>query len=204
MKHLTGSNEGQREHKAPETHFVRLGLVFYGLLAAAAVVWRTGFYHEPILFASDQAAAHGLWLGRDLLLGVAAAAFLIAVSGWMTEKTIWGDHLARAMAEALGPLSLPSAILLAVASGVGEEFFFRGALQPQVGWLFASLLFGCAHFVPRRAFLPWTAFAVVAGFLFGALFDWTGNLVAPVTAHIVVNAVNLPLLVRRYGADPSP
>ena len=200
---MSDSNERQREQKAPEVDFVRLGLVFYGLLAGVAIVWRTGFYHEPILFTSGEAAAHGLWLGRDILLGAATAAVVIAVSGWMTEKTVWGEHLAREMAEAIGPLSVPNAILLAVASGVGEEFFFRGALQPRVGWLFASLLFGCVHFVPRRAFLPWTAFAVVAGFLFGALFLWTGNLVAPVTAHIVVNAVNLPLLVRRYSANPS-
>ena len=142
MKEVSGSNEEGREHKTPEVNFVRLGLFFYGVLAAAAVVWRTGFYDEPILFVSHQAAAHGLWLGRDVLLGLAAAAALIAVSGWMTEKTMWGDRLARAMAEAIGPLSVPNAVLLAVASGLGEEFFFRGALQPRVGWLLASLLFG--------------------------------------------------------------
>ena len=130
---------------------------------------------------------------------MAAAAALIAVSDWTTRKTAWGDELARSMAEALGSLSVPNAILLAFASGLAEELFFRGALQPRVGWVLASLLFGCVHFVPRREFLPWTGFAIGAGFLFGALFVWTGNLVAPVVAHIVVNGVNLPRLVSRYG-----
>ncbi len=184
---------------AEETSFVQLGLVFYGVLAAAGIVWRIGFYDEPILFASAAAQADGLSLGRDLAIGVATAAALIAVSDWATRNTTWGDEVARSMAEALGSLSVPNAILLAFASGLAEELFFRGALQPRVGWVLASLLFGCVHFVPRREFLPWTGFAIGAGFLFGALFVWTGNLVAPVVAHIVVNGVNLPRLVSRYG-----
>lgn len=194
----------RRADEARETSFVRLGLVFYGVLAAAGIVWRIGFYGEPIWFASAAARAEGLAVGRDLAIGVAAAAALIVLSDWTTRKTAWGDALARGMAEALGPLSLPNAVLLALASGLAEEVFFRGALQPRVGWVLASLLFGCVHFVPRREFLPWTAFAIGAGFLFGALFLWTGNLVAPVVAHVVVNGVNLPLLVRRYGSAEPP
>ncbi len=196
--------EPARDSGPTETNFVRLGLLFYAALAAAGGVWRIGFYDEPILFTSVAAQAEELSLGRDLLLGVAAAAALIALSDWATLKTRWGDDLARAMARALGPLSVSNAVLLALVSGFAEEVFFRGALQPRVGWLLASLLFGCVHFVPRREFLPWTGFAIGAGLLFGALFVWTGNLLAPVTAHVVVNGVNLPRLVRRYGpAEPT-
>ena len=196
--------EPARDSGPTETNFVRLGLLFYAALAAAGGVWRIGFYDEPILFTSVAAQAEELSLGRDLLLGVAAAAVLIALSDWATLKTRWGDDLARAMARALGPLSVSNAVLLALVSGFAEEVFFRGALQPRVGWLLASLLFGCVHFVPRREFLPWTGFAIGAGLLFGALFVWTGNLLAPVTAHVVVNGVNLPRLVRRYGpAEPT-
>ncbi|MFP6625232.1 MAG: CPBP family intramembrane glutamic endopeptidase [Myxococcota bacterium] len=196
--------EPQRDSGPTETNFVQLGLLFYAALAVAGGVWRIGFYDEPILFTSVAAQAEELSLGRDLLLGVAAAAALIALSDWATLKTRWGEDLARAMARALGPLSVSNAVLLALVSGFAEEVFFRGALQPRVGWLLASLLFGCVHFVPRREFLPWTGFAIGAGFLFGALFVWTGNLLAPVTAHVVVNGVNLPRLVRRYGpAEPT-
>jgi membrane protease YdiL (CAAX protease family) len=184
--------------------FVTLGLVFYGVLAAAGVVWRIGFYQEPILFASAAAEERGLSLARDLALGLLAGGLLIAGSDWMTRKTAWGDRLARALVLALGRLSVPDALLLALASGVAEEVFFRGALQPRVGWLAASLLFGCLHFVPRRELLPWTGFALVAGLIFAALFEWTGNLVAPIAAHVLVNGVNLPWLIRRYaGTDAS-
>ncbi|HXK23857.1 MAG TPA: CPBP family glutamic-type intramembrane protease, partial [Myxococcota bacterium] len=77
------------------------------------------------------------------------------------------------------------------------EAFFRGALQPRVGLVFASALFAAAHFAPRREFLPWPFFAFAAGLAFGALFDATGNLVAPVVAHAGVNAWNLRWLAMR-------
>jgi membrane protease YdiL (CAAX protease family) len=184
---------------APGPQLVRLGLVFYGALAAAAVIWRIGFYHEPILYASASSEEAGLSPLRDIALGLLAGGLLIGVSDWMTRTTEWGERLARAMAAVLGRLSVPDALLLALASGLAEEVFFRGALQPRVGWLAASLLFGCVHFVPRREFLPWTGFALAAGLIFAALFEVTGNLIAPVVAHVLVNAVNLPWLVRRYG-----
>jgi len=113
--------------------------------------------------------------------------------------TRWGDALARELAAVLGRLSVRQCIALAAMSGVAEEAFFRGALQPSLGLVGASLLFGLAHFVPRRALLPWTGFSIAAGFLLGILYDATGNLLAPVVAHGVINAVNLRVVTRRYG-----
>jgi membrane protease YdiL (CAAX protease family) len=57
------------------------------------------------------------------------------------------------------------------------------------------------HFVPRKELLPWTGFAILAGFVFAGLFAWTGNLLAPICAHVLVNGVNLPLLARRYATQ---
>jgi membrane protease YdiL (CAAX protease family) len=185
--------------EAPGNRFVRLGLLFYGAMAAVAVIWRMGFYAEPILYADAAGEARGLALVSDLALGLAVGALVVVASNLTTRYTGWGEELARAMGSALGPISTPNAVLLAFASGMAEEMLFRGALQPRVGLVLASLLFGCVHFVPNRIFLPWTVFAVLVGGLLGLLFQWTGNLVAPATAHILVNAINLPLLIRRYG-----
>jgi membrane protease YdiL (CAAX protease family) len=187
---------------ADSTRLVRAGLLFYGAMAAAAVIWRIGLQGQPLLYASAAAAEAGIDPLRDLGAGLAAGVAVVAASAALTRATRFGETLARALARALGPLGTPDAVLLAAASGFAEEALFRGALQPAVGWIPASLLFGVVHFVPRREFLPWTAFAVAAGFGLGALYDWTGNLVAPIVAHTVVNAVNLPLLVRRYGPAP--
>jgi len=125
---------------------------------------------------------------------------VILLSDQLTRHTGAGERLARALAAALGALPLSRCIGLALMSGIAEEALFRGVLQPRVGLVVASLLFGLAHFVPRRELLPWSAFAVLAGLLFGRLFDATGNLLAPTLAHVLINAVNLRLLSQRYAS----
>ena len=137
-----------------ESRLVRLSLLFYGAMMAAALIWRVGFYGEPIFFFSEEAAAAGLSPLRDGAIGLGVGLLTVALSRLWTEYSAAGDRMGRAMAEALGPLSGPHAVLLALASGLGEELFFRGALQPRVGWAAASLLFGAVHFVPRRDMLP--------------------------------------------------
>lgn len=181
------------------TRFVRFGLYFYGAMIAAALVWRMGVYGESILYASPAGETAGIRLGRDAGIGLAVGLAVVLGSHVATRFTGWGEALARRLAEAIGRMSTPDAVLLAMASGLGEELFFRGALQPRVGLVLASLLFGAVHFVPRREMWAWTGFAVVIGLLLGLLFEWTGNVVAPVVAHTVVNAINLPYLVRRYA-----
>ena len=154
---------------------------------------------RSVFYASQEAAAAGVSPLFDTALGLAVAAATIALSRRITETTRWGDAMGRALAELLGKRSTRDCIALAVISGVAEEAFFRGVLQPALGWLTASLIFGLVHFAPRRELLPWTGFALCAGLVLGALFESTGNLVAPIVAHVGINAVNLRRLVVRYG-----
>jgi membrane protease YdiL (CAAX protease family) len=181
------------------TRFVRFALYFYGGMIAAALIWRMGLHGESILYSAPGPPAGGSAFLRDAGIGLVVGLAVVGLSHAITRLTRWGETLARRLGEAIGRVSTPDAILLAMASGIGEELFFRGALQPRVGLVVASVLFGAVHFVPRRDMLPWTGFAVVVGLLLGVLFEWTGNIVAPVVAHTVVNAINLPYLVRRYG-----
>jgi hypothetical protein len=162
----------------------------------AAALWAS-LSGESLFYASDQAASRGVALLRDAGAGVLVAAVAIFASRELTRRTRWGKELARALGELLGELGPADCVLLALVSGVAEEAFFRGALQPRIGLVAASLLFGLAHFAPRRELVPWTLFSVAAGFALGALFDWTGNLLAPVVAHALINAVNIRALTRR-------
>ncbi|MDG2335495.1 MAG: CPBP family intramembrane metalloprotease [Myxococcota bacterium] len=178
---------------------VSMGLYFYAVVMVVALVWRMGFYGESIIFASEADEIIGISPLRDFSIGLGAGLALVAVSlGWAWSSRT-GRALASELATLMGPLGVPNALLLALASGLAEEMFFRGALQPRVGLWLASFLFACVHFVPRRPLLPWTLFAAGAGLVFGWLFEWTGNLIAPITAHVVVNAVNLPLLERYFA-----
>jgi hypothetical protein len=164
--------------------FVSFAAVFYGLLAVAAAVW-CGLrgIELPVLGGSPAAG---------LLLGLATAAVTVTVS-----LAAYGSiPLLRRLAEELAPALVDRAdraglVLVAVFSGVGEEVFFRGAVQQEFGLVAASLLFGLAHVGPDRQYLLWTAWAVLAGFVFGLLFSATGGLLAPVTAHAVHNAATL-------------
>lgn len=170
---------------------VRLSLWFYAAMAGLALAWRLGIRGESLLFAEG---AGGVDWVRDPLAGAAAAAGVIGLSALLTRTTRIGRDLARALAAALGPLGWRHCLVLAAASAVGEEALFRGALQPEIGWVAASVVFALAHLVPRRDLLPWSVFSLLAGLLLGFLYDATGNLVAPIAAHFGINAVNLRLL----------
>jgi hypothetical protein len=176
---------------------VRWVLIFYGLLGAAAVAWR--LWADAMLpwrTAPDGALAP-LWL--RLGLGAAAGLALVTLSRLATEHTRTGRALADELQALLGPISERRALGFALASGLAEEAFFRGALQPHVGLLAATVLFAAAHYVPRPGLRVWSLFALVAGGLFGVLFEATGDLLAPALAHALVNGLNLRWLARRGG-----
>ncbi|MBW2314660.1 MAG: CPBP family intramembrane metalloprotease [Deltaproteobacteria bacterium] len=179
---------------------------FYGVLFGLAWLWRSAWLGEPLLYASKEAAERGVDLGPDIAVGLLAGGVVIGLSHQLTANTRSGRALAQGLAGLLGPLGLGHIAILALLSGVAEEAFFRGALQPRVGLVAASLVFGAVHYIPRPEFRLWTLFSVAAGFLLGFLFDATGNLVAPVVAHAAINGVNLTLLVRgswSEEADPG-
>ena len=197
---LEGASQGAREARERARGLVRLALPFYGFLAALAMAWRW-FVRDTWIFVSPVAAEGApAWAFRSsLALGLVIGLALVAASHVWTRFWPSGEEVSRSLGEAIGDLRPMECILLALASGFAEEMVFRGALQPEVGVLWASILFGLAHLVPRWPLILWTAFAVAVGAVFGLVFEWTGSLWAPVVAHVVVNAVNLPVLSRRYG-----
>jgi membrane protease YdiL (CAAX protease family) len=174
-------------------------------MGGVAIVWRLLSDGQGPFFAGQAGPIpEGRQLLRHALLGLAAGGGLIALSRLWVGYTDMGRVLAQRLAGILGPLTGANVVVLALASGLGEEAFFRGALQPQVGLVIASLLFGLAHLVPRRELAPWAGFAFLAGVLLGALFDYTGNLLAPAVAHILVNGVNLYWLSRTFAVRSIP
>ena len=188
---LVPRGEGSRVPLVP------LAVAFYAVMGLVALAWRLLMDGQgPFLAAPEVVVPEVGLLFRHALLGLMAGGGLVVSSRLWIRHTRVGRVLAKRLAEILGPLSGVQVVVLALASGLGEEAFFRGALQPRVGLVLASLLFGMAHLVPRRELLPWTGFAALAGVLLGALFDFTGNLLAPAAAHVLINGVNLSWLSR--------
>ena len=178
----------------PSGSLVRMALVFYGLLAGVAWLW-TRLAGDGLRWLSPDA-------GRDVAFGLGFGLALVAASRLALHVSASARALSERLAALLGRPGTPACLLLAAVSGIGEEAFFRGALQPRVGPVVASLVFALAHFVPRREFAVWPLFAFLAGLGFGALFSATGGaLLAPALAHATVNAVNLRWLASRDDAS---
>jgi membrane protease YdiL (CAAX protease family) len=169
--------------------FLRFAALFYGSLTIAAGLWSDlrGF---GLRIADDSVAL-------SVLLGALTAVATVTM-GLLAYRVL---PVLREIAQELAPrlvdgASRGSLVLLAIFSGVGEETFFRGAVQQEFGLVVASLVFGLVHVGPDRRYLAWTAWAVQAGFLLGALYEVTGGLLAPILAHSAHNAAVLLLWKR--------
>lgn len=193
------SGGGAGPERTPRS-IVRPGLYFYGAMGIVALLWRMSSPGESILHPSVEAEARAWPLMAAVGVGALAGLLAVGVSELLTRWTRLGRDLSDLLAESIGPLGRADAWLLAFASGLAEEMFFRGALQAKAGLVVASLLFGAAHFLPRRELVLWSFFAVLIGFGLGGLYLWTGQLAAPIAAHVLVNGINLPRLAARHAA----
>jgi membrane protease YdiL (CAAX protease family) len=154
-------------------------------------------------------AAHGgaLFLGRDplrgILYGIGVGATATAVGQVLTRWTSWGRLFSELIERFVGVPHPTDALLLAALSGFGEELVFRGLALPYLGLYASSGLFGLAHVIPRRDLWPLGLWAGLNGLAFGWLALKTGGLLAPATAHFLVNAVGLLLLSHRGKEQAS-
>lgn len=163
---------------------------FYLALALGGVLWigsRTGQIELRLFFDLQR-----WWL--DLGAGVLTAAALWLVWAAAERFLPLARDLESSLRKALGPITRPEAIGLAVLSGFAEEFFFRGAMQAAWGWPIACLLFTLLHTGRDRSFWLWTVFAGVSGLAFAGLTLWCGNLLPAILAHCIFNAINLSQL----------
>jgi membrane protease YdiL (CAAX protease family) len=147
-------------------------------------------------------------LRRALALGVILGCFFLPI-GWALQSASAAmlEHLhlppheqqavqvLRSTQSAASRLALGfAAILLAPAA---EEILFRGILypaikqrgHPRLAWWGTALLFGVIHFNLVSA-VPLTVLALCLIWI----YEKTGNLVAPIAAHTVFNALNFAAL----------
>ena len=186
-------------HEVAETQ-ARVDAPRLPLQANWRLVWfATSIYGGLAMIALALRAWHsGEWLpladldptGVPLLptiAGLAGAGILLAWSPWMMRHWAWSRHLAVAMRETFGPVGWRGAFLLGLSSGVAEELLFRGALQPLLGPVVATILFALAHGIGW-----WSLFAGLAGAGLAALtIASEGNLWPAILAHVCLNTVNL-------------
>jgi membrane protease YdiL (CAAX protease family) len=162
----------------------------------------------------------GLWIYAARLpvrlgdLGVAVAAGIGAALG-LSVAQWWLQHYAPRVAPVarlreltrtfflpmFAPLSLAELAAISALAGLGEEIFFRGAMQPALGWPVATIAFGLCHVSRRSWVLGVWAFAAGGGL--AALAIVTDGLLAPIVAHAVYDFVAL-IWIRRLAAPDPP
>ena len=86
---------------------------------------------------------------------------------------------------------LAGILVIGILAGIGEEYLFRGILQPKLhhytgnahaGVWITAIIFSAIHF-QFYGFLP----RLMLGALFGYLYVYSGSLVYPIVAHILNN-----------------
>jgi membrane protease YdiL (CAAX protease family) len=180
------------------TPITRLALIVYAPLTVVALAWAwlAGDRFAWSLDTSWLSAPYAVRLALSLGLGLALALVVVAMTPHLVERTNWARALHAELKEIISPLSSTEMTLLAVASGLAEELFFRGAMQPVLGLLLTSLIFGVLHVGPKRLFLAWASWAFVMGLVFGSIFELTGVLWGPVLAHVWINQRNMTFIRR--------
>jgi len=150
-------------------------------------------------------------LGRAVLLGVVAAGVLFPLTRELDEalvvmlKRLPGlgvepevQQAVKVIAQAVAwPARLALGVMAIVLAPVGEELLFRGILYarikqagfPRLALWGTAILFAAIH-INLVLFVP----LLVLALALTALYEWSDNLLAPIVAHSVFNALNLALL----------
>lgn len=173
----------------------KLSTVLYAVLGGGGLLWirlRTGSWLPESIPGRDPT--------MSVLLGVGLGAIVVAATGILMRKSPVMRWFAAEFRGIIGRPDLHTAAHVAVFSAIGEELLFRGAMQPVFGLVGTSILFGALHIGPDRRYLGWTLFAVVMGFALGGIYEYTGSLLGPIAAHMLINFLNL----LRIGREDPP
>ncbi len=210
---LVGRFSGVRPDSASTGRMVIATLSFQG----AALIFIARFLHEHQVswtegfgFANDYR--------RAMLMGVVVSLLFLPI-GWGLQEASWqvmtrlpllklhpeeqqAVHALRTTVSWANRLALAGAAIL--LAPLAEEMLFRGILYPavkQAGFPHlalwgTSLLFAAVH-TNLVTFVPLTVLALVLT----ALYERTNNLLAPILAHAMFNALNFGrlLLLEHWG-----
>jgi membrane protease YdiL (CAAX protease family) len=142
------------------------------------------------------------WQRASIGLAIGAFAFLFTVLAVSVAGVVQ-----QAGPGGFGP-GVVFAALLTAFQAFGEEFFFRGWLQPifahrwglRTGLVSTALLFALSHWVVAPLSALATLNIFIAGLFFGLLALRTGGLAAPFAAHWVWNWLEQSVM----GLVPNP
>lgn len=111
-------------------------------------------------------------------------------------------------------LSFAGSLIVAISSGIGEEVFFRGALNQQLGLVFGnvigliigSVIFAYVHFIKleKDLYFVFLLYCFV-GLCFSYIYFLSNNLLIPIISHSLYNFIvlNYIKLKKTYSSGIS-
>lgn len=170
-----------------------LGAILSQLIAFVVVAYLVVGYknHRTAAEATERLGisrpTFGTW--KAGLAGIPAL-FVSTLIGSLLTQVFQPDVVSKlqdTLKSVSGDVTNPAlAIIFALCAGIGEETFFRGALQPRFGIVLTSVLFALLH---AQYGLTWTLFGLfLMGVVLGVLRKRYGT-VAAIIAHTVYNLI---------------
>lgn len=189
-------------NRSPQLSRASLVLGFYGSMAGVALLISAGRGDIDLYRIEGTSTPMNMWVWSPLIgLGVAIA--VVLASRLAVTRFEWARMLHRWFRSLLGPLTHGEILVIALASAIGEELLFRGALQPWLGLWAAAATFALVHIGPGFRYWPWTAVAFALGVGLGYMYERTGDLSGPIVAHFVINYLNLGFIRRHAIPEPT-
>ena len=171
---------------------------FYVALALVGFLWHAISQDDNDFWSAPEVG--GFELLWTPLLGLALGLAVVALFRVLERRMAWLSLLHHEFRAILGQPTAKELLVLAAASAIGEEIFFRAAMLDAWGPWLSSLVFALLHVPPRRELWPWTVSAGLLGLSLAALTLATGNIGAAIVAHFVINSINLAYITRRNPA----
>ena len=182
------------EEGLPPQSLAKAATMVYGLLVCLAVGWLWLRDRQGVL--SERAVADGalgaLW---SLLSGTAVGFGISGVMFLLVRYQPAFTALEGRLQAVVGRLCESEIVAIALASAIGEEMFFRGALQDQVGPYLSAVIFGLLHTGP--GLLLWGCTAAVLGLMFSMMVHHGFGLLSVTVAHALINFISLRRMVYR-------
>lgn len=147
--------------------------------AAASSFWVHGWQGTLGLFHFSG------WEGVGLACLVAAGIVLLCIAMEKYLPKRWQDD-GSINEKVFGAMSSTLTVLVCVIVGIGEEWLFRGVIQPFAGNVWTSLVFTLVHVrYLKKPLLIASVFGT--SWLLGLLMDVHASLWPPIVAHIVID-----------------
>lgn len=132
---------------------------------------------------------------------------ITAKAGWQLVEQPFLESTKSFFARLIGPLKLNSIQIayISICAGIGEEMFFRGAIQPMLGIWFTAILFVLLHGYLNPFNMPLTIYGTYMVLVIGVmgLFTEHFGIVTSMLAHTIIDIILLRQLALA-GLSESP